>query len=151
MAGAILCDCASIEEPWFSAGLTFNQRGADDLNAGSTFLFAPDKIADVFTAVGVVPSVNLRFNPAVLRIGQSDGLTQSSRSMGFLSKHLLIFKVNATEPAAVVDVHRTYEDRVSVAKDDCSCLTQTPEFVRPVYLLFVWKLDRLGLSQSCTS
>jgi hypothetical protein len=76
-----LLEGAGIEGLWLPAGFTFNQRRADGLNVGATFLFASDEIADVFAVVGIVPSVNLRFNPTVLLVGQSDGLAHGSHDV----------------------------------------------------------------------
>lgn len=47
-----------------------------------------------------------------------------------------------------VDARHLFEDRASGAKDDRSGLGQALEFVRPVDVLVVWKLDRLGRSLS---
>ncbi len=73
-----LLKCVDVEGAGFSARLTFNQRSANSLKSNATFLFTSDQVSDVFTVVGVIPSVNLRFNPTVLLVSQSDGLAHSS-------------------------------------------------------------------------
>src|SRR5260370_32391483 len=50
--------------------------------------------------------------------------------------------------AGGVDARHLFEDRASGVKDDRSGLAQTRECVRPVDVLVVWKLDRLGRSLS---
>lgn len=76
-----LLEGSSIEGSWFPAGLTFNQRSANGFNFGATLLFAPDQVADAFAVVGVMSSVNLRFNSGVLLVGQSDGLAHGAQDV----------------------------------------------------------------------
>lgn len=72
---------SSIEGAWFPARLAFNQHRANGLSFGATFLLAPDEVADAFAVVGVVPSANLRLNPTVLLVGQSDGLAHGAHDV----------------------------------------------------------------------
>ena len=44
--------------------------GADSLDLGTAFLLPPDKIADIFAVVDVVPWVNLRLYPLILLVRQ---------------------------------------------------------------------------------
>src|SRR5471030_1473707 len=70
-----------IEGTRFTAGLTFNERGADRLHFGAAFLLAPDQVADVFTVVGIVPCFDLRLDPTILLVGQRDGLAHGSHNV----------------------------------------------------------------------
>jgi hypothetical protein len=70
-------ECGGVKRLRFAAVLAFDQRSANTFRLGAAFLFPPDKIADIFAVVDVVPFVNLRLDPLILLIRQRNGFAYS--------------------------------------------------------------------------
>jgi len=71
---------ASIERSRLSAGFAFNQRSADGLDFAAAFLLAPVQVADSFAVIGVMPGVDLCFDPGILSFGLGNGLGHGSHA-----------------------------------------------------------------------
>ena len=62
---------------WLSALFNLNQGRASLLDLRAAHLFPPNKITDVFAIVGVVTTFDLRLDPFILLIRQSNSLADN--------------------------------------------------------------------------
>ena len=67
----------AVERLWLSAFLASNQRAPYHINLGLSGLVTADHITDIFTVIDEVTAINLRLDPFVLLVGNSDCLAGS--------------------------------------------------------------------------
>jgi len=81
-----LLKCRNIELPGFAALFSHHQGCAYRLHLRTALLFAPDQVSDKFAVVGVIPCIDLRFDPSVLLVGQRTSASKGSGKVLATSK-----------------------------------------------------------------